>query len=82
MFWAYVIKSDLNKIYIGHTSNLENRIKRHNGLLPVKKSSYTYKNGSNWRIIHKEEFDTRDEAIKREKELKSFKGRKFIKSLL
>ena len=83
MFDVYVIINNCNKKYIGYTSNLENRMKRHNGLLKNKLSSYTSKNKSGeWKLIYKEEFITRKEAMVREKELKSFRGREFIKKLI
>jgi len=81
MFDTYVLKNDENKIYIGQTSNLDKRIKRHNGKLPNKTTSYTHKNkNGSWIVIYKETFEKRDEAIKREKELKSSNGRKWIRS--
>ena len=83
MFYTYILKSETSgKIYIGQTADLENRLMRHNGLLPTKKSSFTSKQGKDWKIIYTERFDTRAEAMKREKELKSGKGREFIKDLI
>jgi len=35
-----------------------------------------------WQIIHIEGFETKSEALKREKELKSSRGRAFIRTLL
>ena len=82
MFWVYVIKNEKRKTYIGQTSDLENRIKHHNGSLTNKKTSYTFKNKGIWQLVYNEEFKTRIEALKREKELKSYQGRRFIKSIL
>jgi putative endonuclease len=83
MFFVYALHNHgKDKIYIGHTSNLENRLKRHNGLLKTKLTSFTTKNKGIWELIYKEEFETRKEAANREKELKSFQGRNFIKSIL
>ena len=77
---TYVIRSETSgKIYIGHTENLVARLKRHNKELPNKKSSFTSKNIGPWVLVYREEFETRDEAKKREKYLKSSRGRKFIK---
>jgi len=82
MFFAYVVKNQNNgKIYVGHTINLEDRLKRHNHLLPNKSKSYTSKNRGRWLLVYKEWFTTRKEAIVREKQLKSFRGREFIKKL-
>jgi len=83
-FFTYVLKnSQTNKIYIGQTSNLKNRIDRHNGLLKNKNSSFTCKNKKDgeWLLFYFEEFEDRKSSIKREKELKSYKGREFIKGL-
>lgn len=71
MFFAYVIKNENNKIYIGHSANLQDRMARHNNVLGSKKKSYTYKNKKGeWKLIYVEEFDARKDAIKREKQLK------------
>ena len=83
MFYTYAIWNRIrDKIYIGHTSNLIDRIKRHNQLLPTKVKSFTSKNSGLWILIHQENFQTRKEAMAREKELKSYRGRQFIRSLI
>jgi len=82
-FFTYAIYNESRgKIYIGHTENLESRLKRHNRELPNKLKSYTNKNNGFWRLVHKESFSTRKEATKREKELKSSRGRSFIKNII
>jgi len=83
MFITYAIyNQSKTKIYIGHTISLDQRLKRHNGELPNKKTSFTCKNKGSWTLIYQENFNTRKEAVKREKELKSAKGREFIKNLI
>ncbi len=83
MFFVYAIYNYARKkIYIGQTANLEVRLKRHNGILLNNKKSFTAKNSGNWELIYKEEFKTRKEAMVREKQLKSFKGRESIKKLI
>lgn len=80
MFIVYVIQSQsTGKIYIGQTNNLNKRLKRHNQQLPTKKKSYTTKNKGPWKVIYTEKVQTRKEARKREKQLKTSKGRRFIK---
>ena len=81
-YYVYVIQNDKNKIYIGQTGNLEKRLKRHNGVLPNKNSSYTSINKGSWKLVYKEHFGSRGEAVKREKELKSYQGRQFIKNYI
>ena len=75
MITVYALCSTkFDKIYIGQTDNLERRLFEHNnGLL----STYT-KRYKPWQIIYTEEYQTRSEALKREKQLKSQKGREFI----
>jgi len=76
MYHVYVIYSEqIKRKYTGHTENLERRLNQHNlGLL----GTYT-KNKGPWRLIYSEQFDTRSKAIGREKELKTGKGRDFLK---
>lgn len=79
MFTVYVLYSvSFNKIYIGYTSNLDERMLSHNSL---SKKGYTLKFRP-WRLVHTEEFAVKADAIKREKELKSATGRKFIWELI
>lgn len=81
MFYVYVLTNERKKIYIGHTSNLEERLKHHNGALKNKQTSFTWKNKAGlWQVIYQESFITRGEAMKREKQLKSSRGRDFIKN--
>jgi len=77
-FYTYVLYSaKVNKIYIGQSSNLEKRLWEHNNGL----SKYT-KRYIPWEIIYKETFESRTEAMKREKELKTQKGREFVWELI
>jgi len=83
MFYVYIIKSKTSgKTYTGYTNNLEKRLLRHNKILPTKNTSFTAKQGKSWEVIYKEEFNTRAESMKREKELKSGKGREFLKNII
>jgi len=77
-FWVYIIKSETtNKIYIGHTSDLERRLREHNNR-KVGKRRYTRKQQGPWHLIHFEEMESRSDAMRREKFLKSGKGREWI----
>ena len=79
MFTVYALYSQkFDKIYIGFTSNLEERFKSHNEL---SKKGCT-KNFRPWEIIFQEIFLTKPEAMLKEKQLKSAKGRDFIRSLI
>ncbi len=75
-FVTYVLYSKkYQKIYIGYTSNLIVRFKSHNCL---SKKGFTTKFRP-WIIIHVEFFNSKSLAMSREKELKSSKGRFYIK---
>ena len=79
MFTVYVLYSSrYNKIYVGYTSNLAQRILSHNELAT---KGYTIKFRP-WEIIHTEVFEEKSAAIKREKELKSARGRAWIWELV
>jgi putative endonuclease len=79
MFTVYVLYSrEFEKIYIGFTSDLETRFKSHNEL-GTKGWTIKYRP---WIILYQEEFDSKSEAMKRERELKSGRGREFIWSLI
>ena len=80
MYYVYAIQSESSsKIYIGHTKDPVERLKRHNLELPSKSKSFTKKNRGPWKLIYKEKYLTRKEAIKREKKLKTYQGRKYIR---
>ena len=82
MFTVYVIQSNTTgKLYIGQTENFEKRLQQHNDK-NFDKRAYTKLNGTEWLLVYEEIFNTREEAIRREKELKSYRGREFIKSKL
>jgi putative endonuclease len=79
MFSVYVLYSQShNKIYIGYTSNLEERFKSHNELAT---KGWTIKFRP-WEIIHTEIFEIKADAMRREKELKSAQGREWIWQLV
>jgi len=75
MYTVYILHSPrYNKIYIGFTSDLETRLLSHNEL---GTKGYTVKFRP-WKLLHTEEFITKAEAMKREQELKSGRGRDWI----
>jgi putative endonuclease len=75
MFKVYILYSPShNKIYVGFTSNLEQRLLSHNEL---GKKGWTIRYRP-WKLIHTETYETKPEAMFREKELKAGKGREWI----
>ena len=63
--------------YIGHTSDLSKRLAEHNnGSTKSTSRYYPYK------VIYTEEYNSKGEAIKREKQIKSYKSGNAFKKLL
>ncbi len=78
MWYVYIIYSKkIDRYYVGYTDDLEWRIERHNSGW----GKYT-KRGIPWRLVYKESFETKSEAIKREREIKRKKSRKYIEDLI
>ena len=78
-FYVYVLHSEAyDKLYIGFTADLQARILSHNELA---KKGYTIKFRP-WKLFYSECFQSKASALKREKELKSARGRKFIRDLI
>ena len=78
MFHLYILLSEkTNKFYIGSTGNLEDRITRHNG-----SRSKSTKTGIPWKLVYTEEFETRGEAMKRERAVKLWKSHERVAQLV
>jgi putative endonuclease len=74
MYYVYVIWSEkLKKRYVDSTQNIEKRLEQHN----KGKTLFTLR-GIPWILIYREAFETRSEALKREKILKSGVGRSWL----
>jgi putative endonuclease len=70
-FFTYILKSTkTSKLYIGHTNDLQKRITLHNTDQVI-----STKSKGPWEIIYYKECFNRSDAMKLEKELKSFKNR-------
>ena len=77
-YFIYVIKSEEGFIYKGMTDSLERRLVEHNN----KTLSFWTKRGTNWKLVYVEEFDSKTEALKREKWLKTGVGREYLKKFI
>jgi len=79
-YWVYILINDLSgRRYIGHTTDPERRLQEHNNKT-VGRNRYTRKQKGTWSIIYKKEFASKAEAMKKERFLKSGKGREWIKT--
>ena len=78
MYYVYILKSEKDlSYYIGQTKDLKDRIERHNS-----GRSKSTKFRIPWKLVYKESFNTRSEAVKREIEIKDRKSRKYIEKLI
>ena len=76
MYYTYVLKSEKDdKLYIGYTHDLRERIKEHNS---GKVSSTRYRQPLT--LVYYEACLSEDKAVKREKYFKTGFGRRFLKS--
>ena len=77
-FITYILYSiDYDKIYIGYTSNLEQRLISYNHLT-TKGFTIKYRP---WILVYKEIYHSKQEAMQREKQLKTANGRKFVREI-
>ena len=79
MYTVYVLyATKYDKIYIGFTSDLKHRLVSHNHL---SKKGWTVKFRP-WELIYTEEYNNKADSMLREGQLKSAKGREFIRNLI
>jgi putative endonuclease len=77
-YYFYILHSPtLNKYYIGHTSNLSERVKKHN----TNHKDFTGK-AADWEIVYVEVFETKSGAAKRESQIKGWKNRERLEALV
>jgi putative endonuclease len=74
-YFTYILKSQSRRtLYKGHCQDLNTRITEHNSGKTKSTAS-----GIPWDLVWFEEYQTREEAIAREKYLKTAAGRRFVK---
>ncbi|WP_264530032.1 GIY-YIG nuclease family protein [Flavobacterium sp. N502540] len=66
-----------NKFYIGFTSDLSERLIRHN-----QKSKGFTGSVNDWKVVYTEDYKSKEEAYKRELQIKSWKSRIKIQELI
>jgi putative endonuclease len=78
MHYCYILYSvKLDKYYIGSTSDLEGRQQRHN----TSNKGFT-STGKPWELKYYETFESKQEALSRELQLKSWKDRDLLQRLI
>ena len=78
MFHVYVLQSQIDgRLYKGLTQNINQRLDQHN-----KGKTKSTKAFRPWKLLYYESFNSREEARKREKYLKSGIGRELINKII
>lgn len=77
MNYTYIVKCSDGSLYTGWTNNLEKRIRAHN---EGKGAKYT-KSRRPVVLVYQEEFQTREEAMRREWEIKQMTRQKKMKMI-
>ncbi len=67
-YYVYFLRGENNTLYIGHTNDL---LRRENEHLSKHGAKYTQDNNG-FRLVYSEIFTSRQEAMKREKQLKKW----------
>lgn len=67
-YFTYILRTSRNTLYIGQTNNLEKRIKEHES--KSSKSAKYIRYFKSFELVYKEKYQTRQEAMKRECQLK------------
>lgn len=76
--YVYVLYSDISKqFYVGFTKDLKKRYAEHNNGL-----SFATKHGKPWLLLYYEAHTNRDDALRREKYLKTTQGDRALHKML
>ena len=74
-FCTYIIRNLDGRFYIGHTSDLRLRLRRHN-----EERVFSTKGRGPWKLVHTEQFETRSQAMAHERKLKNLKSRRALEA--
>ena len=78
MFYTYVLMSLMNgEMYTGFTADLKKRLQEHNQGLNLSTKRY-----KPWKVIYYEACLNREDAVRRERYLKTTQGRRLLKRRL
>ena len=81
-YFIYILQSQTTRhYYVGHTDDLQKRVSQHNDP-EYTLTTYTKKHKGPWLLVYFETFSTRNDAMKREREIKAKKSRHFIEGLI
>ncbi len=76
LFNTYILRSQKHHgYYVGYCKNVQKRLLEHN-----RGMTKSTKNGIPWVVVKIEVFQTRPEAMRREKQIKRYKGGEALRS--
>jgi putative endonuclease len=76
-YYVYILLNPQGETYVGQTDDIQRRLEQHNDP-DYKGSLHTKRHRGPWVLLHSEEYQTRADAMSREKELKTGTGRDWI----
>jgi len=77
-YFVYILYSKIvDRYYIGYTSNIAERLKKHRS----KNKGFT-SIAIDWTIVYTETYFTKQEAMSRERKIKSWKSKVMIQQLI
>ena len=77
-YYVYILySSDLDQFYVGSTQDVVTRLEQHRS----GRSKSTSKT-RDWKLCFTQEFSNRADAVRREREIKKKKSRKYIEYLI
>jgi len=77
-FHVYILLSETtNRYYVGQTQDVTERLAYHNA-----NYSKSLRNRGPWQLVYQEEYKTRGQAMRRERQIKSWKDRGMIERLV
>ena len=77
-YYVYIIKTEsskINKTYVGYTTNIKNRLFKHNNSKGAKSTK-----GHKWYLIYKKKFNSKSDAMSYEYKIK--KNKKLRKEII
>ena len=77
-YFFYILYSEkADKYYIGHTSETDGRLRRH----LTHHKGFTGKI-DDWKLVYQEQYESKELAYERERQIKKWKNRKRIEALI
>ena len=76
-FSVYILRNPQGRLYIGQTSDVTLRLRRHN-----QNTVFSTKDRGPWTLVYSKEFPTRSEAMAQERKLKALKSNKALLALV